>query len=250
MCNAMRTLHKLLVTVQVPVFACACVLAVGCSGVYRGATFVDPSDLPRGRLVTTFARTACSGEGAGAQTVYVDFVRRDGGGAFIVERSEPDSWLLVTNSRRQGNTLIFQVVRKSDPPELREYRFPKGGTQPGQYFRSDRYEKPRGSRHRFHSRPLGATTSCRLLPVDPLTGAPLGTYGSEPGASGAAGALGWSFDGTSFRVGDRVLVDVGGRLVPAEILQAPGDKYFVRFEDDADQAGVWIEPARITGRLE
>ena len=58
------------------------------------------------------------------------------------------------------------------------------------------------------------------------------------------------FDRTSFEVGDKVLVDVEGRSVVAEVLQAPGDAYFVRLEGDAEGAGRWIEPSLIRGRVE
>ena len=53
------------------------------------------------------------------------------------------------------------------------------------------------------------------------------------------------FDGKSFEVGERVLVDVNGQSVPAEVLQAPGDTYFVQFDGEA--GGRWIQPSMITG---
>ena len=88
------------------------------------------------------------------------------------------------------------------------------------------------------------------MPVDPLTGAALATYGSQPAPKADGGVRGWGFDGASFEVGDRVLVDVGGRSVPAEVLQAPGDAYFVQFEGAPDGKGQWIDPSKITGRME
>lgn len=222
-------------------------VATACANVYRGAAEVDPSDVPRGRLVATYARTGCTGTVAQQPAVYVDFVQGDDGIPFIVERDDSDTWLLVTNGRQSNGVLVFQAVRKSDPSQLREYRFAARGREPGGYFESERYGKLRGSKHRFETQAVGPTRRCDLIPVDPLTGAPLSTYGVQPASSGARG---WGFDGHSFREGDRVLVDVGGRSVPAEVLQAPGHAYLVRFEEDGGAQGVWIDPARITGRLE
>jgi len=231
--------------------ACVCVfsLASACSSAYRGAAEVDPSEVPRGRLVSTFARTSCTGNHADAATVFVDFVEGADGMPFIVERSRPDTWLLITNSRSRDDFIVFQAVRNTDAREFREYRFPAHGTKPGQYFWSSQYTEPRGSKHRFETQPVGQTTTCQLVPVDPLTGATLTTYGASPTPTGSASARGWGFDGKSFQVGDKVLVDVGGRSVPAEVLQAPGDAYYVRLEGEAE-AGQWIDPSRITGRMD
>ena len=239
----MRSFPLLLSLVVAPAF-CA-LAATGCASVYRGAAEVDPSDVPRGRLVATYARTNCVGTEEQERPPYVDFVQGADGNPFIVERSEPDNWLLVTNGRDRSGVLVFQAIRKSDPL-LREYHFPARGREPGRYFEAERYGKIRGSRHRFETQAIGPTRHCELIPVDPLTGTALSTYGAQPASSGTQG---WGFDGQSFGVGDRVLVDVGGRSVPAEVLQAPGHAYLVRFEEDGGSKGVWVEPSRITGRL-
>jgi len=201
-------------------------------------------------LAATFSRTSCTGGPPQTSSAFVDYVRGSDGKPFIVERSRSGSWLLITNGRKLGDAVVFQAVRGGEDPEFREYRFPQGGKQPGQYFWASRYAEPSGIRHRFETKPRGPTMSCQLVPVDPLTGAPLATYGSPPDASSEATAPGWGFDGSSFDVGDRVLVDVGGRSVPAVVLQAPGDAYFVRFDENGEQGGNWIEPSRITGRLD
>lgn len=239
----MQSFRKLF---QLGVVSASLAGGVGCATVYRGAIEVDPADVPRGRLVATFARTSCSVGPQNAHPVFVDFVQGTDGSPFIVERIQPDEWLLITNGRVRNDSVVFQTVRKSDPSEFREYRFPGRGTKPGEYFSARRYSPPRGTRHRFETRPLGQVTTCQLIPVDPLTGAPLATYGEQPRGETPRG---WGFDGTSFEVGDRVLVDVGGRSVPARVLQAPGDAYYVQFEGGKGD-GRWIDPSSITGRVE
>ncbi len=218
----------------------------GCSPAYRGAVIVDPGEVPRGQLVKTFARTACKQTGTPAPGSVVDYVRGVDGVPFLVERARSGPWLLVTNSRLEGSTIVFQTVRR-DPPELLEYRFPQRGAKPGQYLWSRRYDEPKGGKHRFETRGTGTVGTCVLTVVDPLTGAPVGTYGNKEGEESKKG---WGFDGGSFRVGDRILVEVGGRSVPAVVLQAPGNGYFVRLEGEDENAGRWIEPSTITGRLE
>jgi hypothetical protein len=231
---------------RVGVSALFVALAVGCSTTYRGAVVVDPGDVPRGRLVKTFARRACTQTGIPAPGAFVDYVQGVDGVPFLVERARSGGWLLVTNSRLDGTTIVFQAVRR-DPPQLLEYRFPRRGSKPGQYLWFGHYEEPKGATHRFETRGRGEVATCTLTVVDPLTGAPLGTYGGE-GDEGST--QGWGFDGGSFRVGDRILVEVGGRSVPAVVLQAPGHGYFVRLEGEDENAGRWIEPSTITGRLE
>ncbi len=221
-------------------------LTVGCSTTYRGAVVVDPGDVPRGRLVKTFARSACTQTDTPALGAFVDYVQGVDGVPFLVERARSGAWLLVTNSRLDGTTIVFQAVRR-DPPQLLEYRFPQRGSKPGQYLWSGHYKEPKGATHRFETRSTGAVATCTLTVVDPLTGAPLGTYGGK-GDEGST--QGWGFDGGSFRVGDRILVEEGGRSVPAVVLQAPGNGYFVRLEGEGENAGRWIEPSTITGRLE
>lgn len=58
-----------------------------------------------------------------------------------------------------------------------------------------------------------------------------------------------AFDGNSFQPGDRILVKVGGQSVPAEVVQAPGDAYFVRLEGTAEGQGTWIDPSAVVGRV-
>jgi hypothetical protein len=218
--------------------------AVGCATAYRGAVVVDPGEVPRGRLVKTFARTACTRVDAPGPGAFVDYVQGMDGVPFLVERARTGTWLLVTNSWLDGSTIVFQAVRR-DPSGLVEYRFPERGSKQGQYSWSRYFEEPKGATHRFETRSTGGTAAtCTLTVVDPLTGAPVGTYGGEGSTQG------WGFDGESFRVGDRILVEVGGRSVPAVVLQASGNGYFVRLEGEDENAGRWIEPSTITGRLE
>jgi hypothetical protein len=217
-----------------------------CTSAYRGAAVLSPGEVPRGQLIKTFARTSCTEDFTDPEPTFVDYVQGADGSPFIVERGRSDSWVVVTNSRLEGDTIVFQTIRRTDPAELREYRFPEHGAKPARFIRSKDYAKPRGSTHRFETQPRGTTATCTLIPVDPLTGAPITTYAEEGDASGP----GWGFDGTSFKVGDRVLVDMGGRSVPAKVLQASGTAYFVRIEEDPDDVGRWIDPSTITGRLE
>lgn len=217
-----------------------------CSSAYRGAAVLSPGEVPRGQLIKTFARSSCTEDFTDPEPIFVDYVQGADGSPFIVERGRSDSWLVVTNSRLEGDTIVFQAIRRKDTAELREYRFPGHGAEPARFLWSKDFTKPKGSTHRFESEPKATTATCHLIPVDPLTGAPITTYAQDGDASGP----GWGFDGTTFQVGDRVLVDMGGRSVPAKVLQASGTAYFVRMEDDPEDVGRWIDPSTITGRLE
>ncbi len=195
---------------------------------------MNPAEVPRGTLIATFARTDCKDNDE--PTVYVDYVQGVDGKTFVVERSSVDRWLLISNGRREGDVIVFQAIRESS--ELREYRFPIRVDQPGQYLWATDFKKPAGSRHRFETQVLGTPNHCRLLLADPLTGKT--KTGPEH--------QGWGFDDKSFVVGDHVLVSVQGRTLPAEVLQAPGGKYFVRLEG-VEGDGRWIEASEIVGRL-
>lgn len=236
---------------RVGVVACLSAIAwsmCACSTTYRGAAEVDPSELPRGRLVATYARTECSG--ADKSAVFIDYVQGADGTTFIVERGGPKDWLLITNSRLIGEVVVFQAVREAEPRELREYRFPRRGVQAGQYFWTKTFDRPRGSTHRFETQISGTADSCRLVPVDPVTGKALAVASAEATAPVASKPRGWGYDGSSFKVGDRIMVDAGGRTIPAAVLQAPGDAYFIRFDGEPEGAGRWIDPSAITGRVE
>jgi hypothetical protein len=233
--------------------AAACVM-LACQSTFRGAVLVDPADVPRGKLIASFERVGCSGS-VRSETVYVDYVQGVDGAPFIVERSLEGAWLIVTNHRVERGGIVFQAVRAKGVRELREYRFPHDIRQPGHYVETKVFAEPRGTRHRFESRANETGTECDLVRANPVTGERLGSVAAaalvgDGEASTVRPSSGWGFDGSSFRVGDRVLVDVGGRIVAAEVLQAPGDAYLLRFEGAPNGASTWIEPARITGRLE
>lgn len=232
------------------VLAGACMM-MACQSTFRGGVLVEPADVPRGKLVASYERVRCS-ERSRSERVYVDYVQGVDGAPFIVERSREGAWLIVTNHRSDRGRIVFQAVRAKGDKELREYWFTRDARQPGRYVETRVFADPRGTRHQFETHAQGQLLECELVRVNPLTGARLGSVeagaGAEPDASGPAS--GWGFDGSSFGVGDRVLVDVGGRSVVAEVLQAPGDAYLVQFEGAPNGASTWIDPARITGRIE
>lgn len=229
-------------------------IASGCASSYRGGGTLSSSNMPRGRLVQTFSRTSCTGALANELAeqqqkkgpIFVDFVQGRNGLPFLVERDRSDSWLLISNSHQDGETIVFQAIEQSGAQRFLEYRIAGYGSEPGQLFVSAHHTPAQGSTHWFSASASGPSASCKLQPVTPLEGAPAGTYDEQEAHMNGPG---WGFDGSSFKVGDNVLVDMGGRSVLTRIIQASGTAYFVRLIHDPEDPGRWIDPATITGYL-
>jgi hypothetical protein len=215
---------------------------------------VSRGTIPRGKLVATFVQGDCSGGGESGAPRYVDYVQGQDGAPFLVERSEAAQWLVITNSFVESNEIVFQAMRENRGRSLQEYRFPWDGRTAGKYSRAVAYGEPQGTRDRFRVPGVRAYVVCRLRRVDPVTGALLDeseAKGREPTAlpGPATRAQGWGYDGKSFRPGDWVLVDGGGMAKRAQVLQATGDRYFVRYEQAPEGSGEWVEPSRVLGRF-
>lgn len=232
----------------------ALLVASGCATAYRGGGTLSRRNMPRGRLVQTFSRTSCTGALANELAeqqqkqgpIFVDFVQGRNGLPFLVERDRTDSWLLISNSHQDGETIVFQAIEQSGAERFLEYRIAGYGSKPGKLFVSAHHTQAQGSTHWFSATASGPSASCKLQPVPPLKGAPVGTYDEQETYMAGPG---WGFDGSSFNVGDNVLVDMGGRSVLTRIIQASGTAYFVRLAHDPDDPGRWIDPAAITGYL-
>jgi hypothetical protein len=96
------------------------------------------------------------------------------------------------------------------------------------------------------ARPDGSPTGSSRVPHASST-TPLGAI--APLAAGANEPKSWGYDGRSFKVGDRLLVDIGNRSVVATVVQAMGEQYYVHYEGAVSGTGEWIRPWRVTGRL-
>lgn len=226
----------------------------GCATSYRGGGVVSPRSVPQGRLVQTFVRTNCttlpshrSFDSQRLGPLFVDFVQATDGTPFIVERGQSDSWLLISNSHTEGDAIVFQTIEQANEGLFREYHFAGYGAKPGKLVLSLMHTAPRGSTHWFTARALGPSASCSLVPVNPLTGAPLATYAQDPLSDTGPG---WGYDGSSFKVGDQVFVDIHGRSALARVVQASGTSYYVRLANDFNDTGRWIAPSAITGHVQ
>ena len=214
---------------------------VACQPAVRGGMLRSPAQVPRGTLVASYAHVDCSDNAA--PQMFADYVRARDGTPVLVERSHARQWLVMTNSYARDTDLVFQAIRKADQ-SLLEYTLPRDGVHPGRYVEAHAFEVGRdASTHSFRARTIAKRRWCALQRVDPRTGASLGSQAQRIDDD-------WTFDGRSFKAGDRILIEIDGWFTPATVLQAPGSGYAVQLDSAHRQTQqVWITPEDIRGRL-
>jgi hypothetical protein len=237
-------------------------VALGCQPAMRGGSEMARELIPRGELVASFTVAQCTGEARSRQGLVLDYVRGTDRKPLLVERSAGRSWLVVTNVFADGDELVFQAVRLgAEPRQLLEYRFAAAADRAGRHGVTSAFTELDSQGGGFRAFATSWSASCALVRVDSVSGAPLagpaeGAGARRPAAvapagsgSGSGAAVTPEAGARAYRVGDRVAVELGGRVVGATVLQAPGQDYFVHYDGTPEGAGEWVKASRIRERL-
>ncbi len=209
--------------------------------------------IPRGETLSSWTLVSCT-QGHAIPASVVDHVRLADGSSVLIERMSTPNVVVITNAFVEGRHVVFQFVQQTVRPQvLWEYRIPLDAGEQGGFRVSNAFTLEALPGGAFRGVPAVPKASCTLRRVIP-PGAP--QPASSAALSGAAGSQpasdaprGWGYDGKSFVPGDRVLVDVDGRSVPAKVVQATGEMYYVQVEGLPGAGGQWVAPGRITGRF-
>jgi hypothetical protein len=238
----------------------AIVLLPGCRRSLTGAVLTPSSSIPSGALVASYSPTGCTDGSDRVEHRVVDHLRDPHGASMLVERADAPSWLVIRNTFVDGSLVVFQAIQESSQPKTAwEYRVPADGRGSGTFRSSNAFEVEYLPGGVFRATLFTELNRCSLAQVDPMTGRvaasasspvlPAAPVPPQPFASGGDEPKSWGYDGKSFKVGDKVLVDQGSRSVVAVVLQSNGDQYFVHIEGTPQGSGVWMAPWRVTGRL-
>ena len=239
--------------------AVALMLAAGCDRPLTGGALVPSSRIPAGALVGSYTPVACT-DGSDRSTPRVfDHMRDAQGVSFLVERAASSDWMVITNAFRDGSTMVFQAIQESAQPRLVwEYRVPAEGAGQGIFRTSSSFTLEAEPGGPFRATLHSELSRCTLQKVgaEPAAAPSASTSGTSkpvsdpaPLATGVTEPKSWGYDGSSFKAGDRVLVDAGRRSVVATVIKVEGEQYYVHFEGSPAQAGAWVKPWKIVGRI-
>ncbi|HQP38138.1 MAG TPA: hypothetical protein PLI95_23300, partial [Polyangiaceae bacterium] len=210
------------------------------------------SRIPRGDTLSSWTLVSCT-QGHAIPASVVDHVRLADGSSVLIERMSTPNVVVITNAFVEGRHVVFQFVQQTVRPQvLWEYRIPLDTGDQGGFRVSNAFTLEALPGGAFRGVPGEAKASCTLQRVLPPGAAQTASSSARSGAGAQPASeapRGWGYDGKSFVAGDRVLVDVEGRSVPAKVVQATGEMYYVQVEGLPGAGGQWVAPGRITGRF-